>query len=273
MSSPLQSGILRALFVALKPLARALLRAGVGYREFADVAKAAFIQEASSEFGLRGRPTNTSRVAVMTGITRKEVKRLRDKNIDDLLSGPITESPASIILSRWFGDLRFCDSRGMPKILDYAGHDNSFVQLVAAYAGDIPAGAMKAELKRVGAIEELPGKKLAILKRYFVPTGLDDRLIIGLVDVAGASLSTLAFNCDLNRKKPARYHRVAGIDDAPLNALHLIEAEANERLGEFAEKFDSFLINTCSSEPDKRIPRSGIQVGIGLYYFEREIDQ
>ena len=78
MSSPLQNKILKALFVALKPLAKSMLRAGIGYREFSDIAKAAFVLEASEGYGLRGRATNISRVAIMTGIARKEVKKVRD---------------------------------------------------------------------------------------------------------------------------------------------------------------------------------------------------
>ena len=71
--------VLRALLVALKPIAKMLLRNGIGYREFAEIAKSAFVDVATSEYGLRGRPTNISRVAVMTGVTRKEVRRIRDK--------------------------------------------------------------------------------------------------------------------------------------------------------------------------------------------------
>ena len=68
-----------AFFVVLKPIARILLRYGIGFREFAEVAKSAFVDVATAEYGIRGRPTNISRVAVMTGLTRKEVRRLRDQ--------------------------------------------------------------------------------------------------------------------------------------------------------------------------------------------------
>jgi hypothetical protein len=257
----------------VKPLARALLRAGIGYREFADVAKAAFVHEASNEFGLRGRPTNISRVAVMTGITRKEVKSVRDQSIHKSFSWPISESPASIILSRWVSDSRFCDSRGAPKILNYEDADDSFTQLIRTYAGDIPPGAMRSELKRVGAISELPDKKLKIVKRYFVPTGLDDRFLIGLVDVTGASLETLAFNCNPRRTTSPRVHRVASFDNVPRSALPLIQAEASVRLGELAERFDGYLVNACEAgQHAADISKSGIQAGIGLFYFERSID-
>ena len=71
--------VLAALLKALRPVARILMKAGVGYREYAESSKSAFVEVATSDYGLRGRPTNISRGSVMTGLTRKEVKRLRDK--------------------------------------------------------------------------------------------------------------------------------------------------------------------------------------------------
>ena len=76
MQDNIQRQILDAFFVILRPIAKILLRCGIGFREFVEVAKAAFVDVASSDYGLRGRPTNISRVAVMTGLTRKEVRRL-----------------------------------------------------------------------------------------------------------------------------------------------------------------------------------------------------
>ena len=80
MQNDIQRQILGAILLVLKPLARALLRAGVGYREFSEIAKTAFVETATVDYGLRGRPTNISRVAVMTGLTRKEVRRIRTKS-------------------------------------------------------------------------------------------------------------------------------------------------------------------------------------------------
>ena len=79
MNNNSKSAPLLALLKALMPIARLLMKCGVGYREFAEIAKCAFVDVATQDYGLRGRPTNISRVAVMTGLTRKEVKRLRDK--------------------------------------------------------------------------------------------------------------------------------------------------------------------------------------------------
>jgi len=65
MQDKIKKQILDAFFVVLRPIARILLRYGIGFREFAEIAKSAFVDVATTEHGIRGRPTNISRVAVV----------------------------------------------------------------------------------------------------------------------------------------------------------------------------------------------------------------
>jgi len=266
MASPLQTKILKALFVALRPLARALLKSGIGYKEFSDVAKVAFITEATACFGVRGRETNISRVAVMTGISRKQVKHFRDSSLQQFFGEDLRESPASVVLSRWHSEVDFCDSEGLPRILDYNDGEHSFASLVSRFVGDIPPGAIRAELRRVGAVEELDESRLKVLKRYFVPTGIDERLIVGIEDVVGADLSTLAYNCDIENHGSPRFHRVTSIDGLDADKLHIVQAEAQKRLSQLSDSFDDYLIQMASTKKPNSEPEN--QVGIGLYYYE-----
>ena len=71
MQDDTKQQILQAFLVMLKPIARLLLRYNIGFREFAEVLKVAMVDVATSEYGIRGRPTNISRVAVMTGLKEK----------------------------------------------------------------------------------------------------------------------------------------------------------------------------------------------------------
>jgi hypothetical protein len=74
----LKRAALAALRLALRPLFKILLRSGVTWQEASEVCKATLVEVATSDFGLHGRPTNMSRVAIMTGLSRREVRRLRD---------------------------------------------------------------------------------------------------------------------------------------------------------------------------------------------------
>ena len=107
MQGAVQKEILKAFFLVLKPMARILLRFGVSYKDFNEIVKTAFVDVASADYGIRGRPTNISRVAVMTGMTRKEVRRIRD----NLSSGEevvqVRHGPLMQLMHNWFIDERF----------------------------------------------------------------------------------------------------------------------------------------------------------------------
>ena len=257
-----------ALLKALKPIIRALLRSGIGFREFSDVAKTAFVEVATNEYGIRGRPTNISRVAVMTGLTRKEVKRLRDSppNAKSLVSR--RSSPADL-LHFWYTDPEYLDENGNPKLLPYEGDHASFMSLVKYCAGDVPSGAMKTELKRIGAIVEQENGDLEVVKRYFIPGDVDERLELGLNLGLEPLASTIAFNCDPERKGPARFQRMS--DSAWIDRDDLLTLQ--DRL---SKKLEGFL--TSIDQDFSRIEANHenyeqshlCRVGVGVFFFTED---
>jgi hypothetical protein len=55
------------------PVVRFLLKHGVIWDEFGEMPKAAYVTVARDDHGIQGRPTNNSRVAMLTGLSRREV--------------------------------------------------------------------------------------------------------------------------------------------------------------------------------------------------------
>ena len=62
----------------MEPIIGILLRNGVTHKDLALICKQLYVQVATDEFGIRGRDTNLSRVAMLTGIDRKEVARIKE---------------------------------------------------------------------------------------------------------------------------------------------------------------------------------------------------
>ena len=71
--------LLTALLTLMRPLVRFLLARGIAFDSFVEVAKRAFIEVAEKDFGLPGKRQTDSRISVLTGLTRKEVARVRDE--------------------------------------------------------------------------------------------------------------------------------------------------------------------------------------------------
>ncbi len=143
----------QAFLLLLQPIARLFLRYGRGIKEYLELSKTAFVIVASEDYGVGGRPTNASRVAAMTGITRREVRRLRGKI--DANQAAVTEqlTPVREVMLAWRSDPDFLDDDNQPAVLPLTGPDASFQGLIKRHAGDIPEGAMRKELERISAIE------------------------------------------------------------------------------------------------------------------------
>src|SRR5260370_35204132 len=114
MASASTTQVLGAPRQWLKPLVHVLIRCGIRWREFAEVAKTAYVEVAISQFGKRGRPTNVSRAAILTGLARREVRIQRERlhSGPEALTGYVTK--ASLVLSAWHLDPEFLDSTGKP---------------------------------------------------------------------------------------------------------------------------------------------------------------
>ena len=121
MRSQIQDALLSALEAILRPIVKLLLQSGISYSEFASVAKSVFVQVATDEYTKRGRPANFSQVSAMTGISRKEVSRIR-KGISKQRWTPNMEaSPVNTILHEWHFDPDFSDGAGTAKPLPFEG--------------------------------------------------------------------------------------------------------------------------------------------------------
>ena len=269
MQNTIQQRLLGALLLFLRPIVRALLRAGVGYREFAEISKTAFVEIATKDYGLRGRPTNISRVAVMTGLTRKEVRRLRDKSEAGEETLVVRSTPMSIILHRWYTDEQFLNSNGEPRVLSFDNDEPSFSSLVRKHGGDIPPGAMRTELKRINAVKEDKDGRLTVLKRNVSGLDVHERLITGLAKCLYPAALTIAHNtgCEKSETWIQRSAATKSVRDEDISRLRRI---GSDRLTEFTEAIDDLFVayETLYEQEETREARKA--VGVGVFYFEED---
>jgi len=268
MATDSNSIVLSALLNALRPIARLLMKAGVGYREFAEIAKCAFVDVSTTDYGLRGRPTNISRVAVMTGLTRKEVKRLRVKISSGTELRTTKVIPLAEIIHQWHSDTRFIDERGKPISLPFEGEGATFSSLVKKYGGDIPPGAMRTELKRVNAIVESSDGTLTAARRHIRPV---EKSHIFRTTV-GSALFALAHTIDHNLGEADELgwiQRVASTTRIRSDDNPRVRRISRDRAEEFITSIDDLFSAYETIYPEKEHPDSvETVVGVGVYYFE-----
>src|SRR5438105_14799202 len=121
MESVTPSQALEAARQWLRPVIHVLLRCGVPWKEFAELAKSTYVEVATQRFGKRGRPTNVSRTAVLTGLARREVRKQREQLAEGppVLAGYVTK--ASLVLSAWHLHPEYLDKNGRPALLQPDG--------------------------------------------------------------------------------------------------------------------------------------------------------
>lgn len=239
---------------------------GVSYPQFERIAKKAFVEEALGEPDPRGRTTNTSRVAVRTGLSRKEVARVRQElstNTDPVETYQIGR-PARV-LQLWHSDLHFLNEDGTPADLAFDSDEPSFSTLVKRVGGDVPAGAVRAELLSAGGMLELSNGKFRAQKRFYVPTDFGEDLVVGFAFIVAPMMETLSHN--LRNPTAAFIQRVAYSDHIPVSEVSLFRRFGHASAEEFMQGIDQWLTqhevdSTSESENiDKR-------VGVGVFYFE-----
>ena len=260
-----QNRLLSACYAFLVPVAQFLLRHGVSYRQFEELARTAYVEVAGKEFSLRGRPTNISRVAAITGIPRKEVSRIRAL-IDRYGTNPRSEiSPLGDILHHWYTDKEFLDSEGYPLALPADGEDLSFEALAKRCVGDLPVGTIKSELLRTGAIEVTSERKLAPVRRQAVPSGFDDKLVTSLSFNLFGLASTVAFNSNPDRASPSRPERFIQSESLPVELRSEMHIVLRKRIEDFAVEIDDMFSTVETVNAD-----DGRRVGVGIYYYEED---
>lgn len=268
MEAENHEGVLRALRVFLSPVAECLLQAGISFREFDQVSRAAFAETAFEKFGVRGRSTNVSRVAAMTGISRKELTRLRAQLLSEPGVEKVSTSPAGLVLAGWYTDKNFCDEEGSPLPLPFDGEGVTFAALVKRYAGDVPAGAVRAELKRARNIDELEDGRFKAIRRHFVQPEVLDRLTTSVEVMLAGLATTIAHNTKPNRTEAGYIERFVYSDRLKESSVPKFRVLARERAQLLLEQLDDWLAeNDVLDEADSE-KATDRRVGLGVFYYE-----
>ena len=125
---------------------------------------------------------------------------------------------------------------------------------------------MRTELKRIGALKEHPDNRLEVVKRDFVPSGLDERLVLGFDSILQSAAETLAYNCDPANADNLFFQQLWGVDTISPEHFPEIRRKARDRLSELGHSFDDYLAEYQNDSDTK--DSAGKEVGVGLYYYE-----
>lgn len=264
-------GLLTAYRRLLKPLVRILLRNGVAFNEFSNIAKAVYVDVASQEFKVPRRKMSQARIAILTGLTRKEVARFygdKAEKPDELKSNL---NRVTRVLAGWHTDSDFTGPYGLPLELQFEGEKaRDFVELTRRYSRDMAARAMLDELIRIKAVKETESGWYKVLTRTYLPDvdALDslDRLARVVQNFVG-TIDKNIFEQDPEKRNFERH--VSSDDGIKAEDLPRFRSFIKERAQLLLEEIDNWL---SQLDRPKTTDKNKVHTGVGIYHYIEEED-
>ena len=269
MSATLSEVLSTAVSRILRALIRVLLRHGVSYHAFADLAKWIYVDMAmdTDEFGVAGRKQSISRAAVLTGLSRKEVVRV--SRLPRPADHTKVKQPnrAARVIAAWLREPDFLDGDA-PAVLPIEGDGATFSELVRRYSGDVTPGAVLYELTRVGAVERLPDGRVRLVVHAYIPQVSDPDMLRILGSDVSDLVSTIDYNLNPETSQQRRFQRKVVFDNLPDNVLPEFRELSAKQAQSLLEMWAHWLARH-DRDVNPAVEGSGRnRAGIGIYYFE-----
>ena len=254
-----------SLRLLLRPVVRFCFRRALKVQEFLEVAKQVFFEVAAEELRLGAKEASTSRLAIATGLTRREATRLSQQEI--------TPDPGMNVLTRiigqWHNHPDFTSKKGTPRKLSTAGKDSEFAALVSSVSKDLNPYTALFELERVGAVER-SDEKVELLADVFVP-GASVEEGFRILSRDSADLISAVEGNVISQTTPPHLHIRTHYDNIAVERLPEIRAWLLEEGTKFHARAREFLaLHDKDLNPRLATQPGGARVALSAFSFTEE---
>jgi hypothetical protein len=261
-----------ALRRLLRPMVREMIASGLTYATFNQMVKQLFLDVAEEDFVLPFKRQTDSRLALVTGISRKEVSQLRRRRHAAADMPEVEESVVTHVIGRWMAGPPYATPDGIPRRLCYesAGPTAvSFARLVRELGTDIPVRAVLDELLHIGSAALLPDGDVELRREVHIPAGDSEGKLVLLGSDPAELFATIAHNIE-HDDTPWLQRKVV-YDHIGAEALPALREEARQAGLDFVRRANALL---ASYDRDRHADAPGgrrSRVVIGVYYFEEPV--
>jgi hypothetical protein len=284
MDEHVRAALLAAYRHVFRPLVRLALRNGISYEQFAETLKRVFIESAREDFDIPEARNSRSKVAILTGLSRKDVKYVDDA----VTTGFGNELERLGLIGRlvegWTSDGDFTGPYGIPLEIDAdQPGPGGFPLLAKRYGENVSAEALRAEMHRIGVVEETRKGKLRLLSRSYISGRFRPEAIDRMGRTLGDFAETLVHNLAVEDRGRARFERRVytpdGVDAHTLKEFRDVVRELGQ---EFLENLDNWFtekeqdeerrIESRLLDPQDRDANRIAKVGVGVFLYEHHND-
>ncbi len=189
------NAFLRVLRGLLRPLVRTLIARGVTLPSVYRLLKQVYVEVAESDFRLDDEPPTDSRVSLLTGVHRRDVRAIRTAENDP--DAPLRQRTTLLatVVGSWLANPETRDADGSPRPLPRASDDGpGFEGLVRAINRDVRPRTLLDELMRQGLVREREDGLLELLPDAFLGPAEDEQKMMFFAANVGDHLAAAAEN-------------------------------------------------------------------------------
>lgn len=262
------SSLISAVRNILRPLVKLLLTRSITFPYMSNLLKSIYVEVATEEFQLQGKPQTDSRISLLSGVHRKDVKNLRPEKAREQTIPPSVSLSAKLV-KLWTNDPHRLDATGrhrpLPRLMSEGGGE-SFEGLVNSVSKDIRSRVILDEWLRTGIArideegrvclitEPLSAKKEFDEKAYYVGQNIHDHLCAASHNLFGQQPPLLESSIHCNR----------------LTAESIAELDAlTKKLGmQLLDEINQRAIVLEARDADK--PEAQQRMNFGIYFYNAE---
>lgn len=264
--------LVRALKRVLAPVVRLMLAKGMSFPMVSEMLKQVFVEVAERHFRIAGRPQTDSRITLLTGVHRKDVKRLRAVERRGTAQPGARVSLGAQLVASWLGVAGFQDAEGNPLPLPRlasSGGTVSFEALVAHVSKDIRSRAVLDEWLRQGLVHLDEEDRVVLDAQAFVPReGIEDKLYYlghNLGDHAAAATSNVIGEADPHLERSVHYD---GLSEAAVAELAKLAAQQGMKAVVAVNRRAMEL-----EQQDAGTPAPRHRMTFGIYYYRVPVEE
>ena len=270
-SRPAPEALVGPLKRLLRPLVRLLMQSGITFPVLADLLRGLYVEVALRDVLKDERAQTDSRISLLTGVHRKEVRRLRSITVD-ADAEPAIVTINSQIIARWLGGPPYADRRGRPLWLPRVGispRAASFEGLVRSITTDVRPRAVLDELQSQNIVVLAPDDQVRLNVAAFVPRpGRAEQLYYfgrNLADhIAAATANISAAETAPFLERSVHYDRLSA---ASVGRLERVGRQAAERLLIDFNRRALAAAEADDKAKDALSPAKSRRINLGIYLF------
>ena len=261
--------LVSALRRLLRPVIRLAIHYGLTYPSLAELLKSIYVEVADGEFQIDGKPQTDSRVSMLTGVHRKDVKRLRSESAAETREVPKSVSLGAQIAAVWSSRSEYLTRDGEPRPLPRLSANEaqpSFDSLVRSVSRDIRSRVVLDEWLRLGVVS-MDGDDVTLNRAAFIPA-------------SGFEEKAFYLGQNLHDHAAAIAHNVVG-GQAPMleRCVHYdgVESETIDDLAKAAEVWGMKALRAVNTKVQEGIGAGGAELGkwrmnFGLYFYAEPME-